>query len=71
MKNLLLAVLISISTVCAPVVSAAQQQGMDSIFAGSSIERMVQCYWLSASSDSAEGGDSDAPPEEEEEPDCE
>ena len=71
MKNLILAVLISISAVCAPVVSAAQQEGMGSIFTGSTIERMMQCYWLSASDDATQGDDSGAPPKEEEEPDCE
>ena len=72
MKDLILTVLISLSAVCAPAVSAAQQHALDSILEDSGIGRMVQCYWLSTGIDVTQSDESSSSKkEEEEEPDCE
>ena len=66
MNKLIPTLLICLSAVFATgVFGAAQVERSASFF-----ERAVQCHWLTASNEDTQGDQSETPPDEEEEPDC-
>jgi len=67
MNKRVLAVLTGIVMICVAGVSTAA----GSQCAGSFFDTVVQGQWLTASDEDTQGENTDTPPEEEEEPDCE